>query len=271
MPADYHIHTKRCGHATGDISDYISEALKKGIWELGIADHFPLYFQPRGERDQDVAMDESEIDYYISEIILLRHQESHRISIKLGFEVDYIPGYEDFLDKTLKRYPLDYVLGSVHYIDGWAFDNPSFQDKYRTVDITETYRRYFQLVRQAARSGLFDIMAHVDLVKKFNYLPGEDFNRPEEYKKTALALHEGSVCVEVNTAGLRAPVGEIYPTLEFLKTCREYMVPVTLGSDAHEPGQVGQDFDKAKALLKEAGYQELVVFQHRKIAGSIPI
>jgi len=271
LPADYHIHTKRCGHATGEMGEYLAEAIKKGIWEVGFADHFPLYFQSRDKRDQQIAMDECEIDYYISDLIMLRHQESRRVNVRLGFEVDYIPGHEEFLKKTLRQYPLDYVLGSVHYIDGWAFDHPDFTDKYAASNIDEVYHRYFQLVREAARSGLFDIMAHADLIKKFNYHPSADFNLLEEYRKTARVFSEASVCVEVNTAGLRSPVGEIYPTLDFLKLCREYMVPVTLGSDAHRPDQVGQDFDRATALLKSVGYRETAVFQFRKIIGSVAI
>jgi len=270
---DYHIHTKRCGHAEGEMKEYIAAAVEKGIREVGFADHFPMYFLPPAQRDPGIAMSEDELDDYVNEVLEQREKYAsckQAVEIKLGIEADYVPGFENRLKTMLDAYPFDYVLGSVHFIDGWGFDNPAFLDEYKQRDIAEVYRRYFQLVRQAAASGLFDIMAHPDLVKKFGFQPDREdncragFDLHEEYLKTARAFKDAGVCVEVNTAGLRAPVREIYPSLEFLRLCREHRIPVTLGSDAHSLAQVGEGFDKAVDLLKRAGYREVALFKGRK-------
>lgn len=272
MLIDYHIHTKRCGHAEGEMEEYIAAAIEKGIREVGFADHFPMYFLPPAQRDPGIAMSEDELDDYVSEVLELSKKYAGQpgIEIKLGIEADYVPGFENRLKAMLDAYPFDYILGSVHFIDGWGFDNPAYLDEYKHRDIAEVYWRYFQLVRQAAASGLFDIMAHPDLVKKFGFRPVREssslngFNLQEEYLKTAKTFQDAGVCVEVNTAGLRAPVREIYPSPEFLRMCRDYGIPVTLGSDAHSPGQVGEGFDKAVDLIKKAGCRKVAVFKGRK-------
>jgi histidinol-phosphatase (PHP family) len=166
------------------------------------------------------------------------------------------------LVNVLKDMPLDYVLGSVHYIDGWGFDNPDYISQYDSMDIEKLYRRYFQLLKQAALSGIFDILAHPDLIKKFGYFPARDMT--QVYEDTVQAIHASNVCIEVNTAGLRVPAREIYPTEEFLQLCCRYGVPVTLGSDAHKPEQVGWGFAEAVKLLKKVGYRETVLFTERQ-------
>ncbi len=258
---DYHIHTARCGHASGRMKEYIEQALARGLTEIGFADHVPMYWLAEGDRDPELAMPESDLAGYVAEVERLRTAYPD-ISIKLGLEADYIPGYEDGLRRILEQYPFDYVLGSVHFIDGWGFDNPAYIGRYKTLDLGRLYRRYFELVQQAARSRLFDIMAHPDLIKKFGFAAGFDLN--DLYDETAGIFAEAGVCVEVSTAGLRVPAGEIYPAEGFLRACRKYAVPVTTGSDAHLPGQVGHEFDRAVELLTRVGYSKIAVFKQRK-------
>jgi len=162
---------------------------------------------------------------------------------------------------VLDSFPFDYVLGSVHYIDGWGFDNPEYIDRYDKIDINDLYRKYFGLVQQAARSGLFNAMAHPDLVKKFGYRPLKGVE--VLYDETARAFAEAGVCVEINTAGLRVPVEEIYPSLILLKACRNHGVPVTAGSDAHAPELVGRGFDMVLELLKTANYTKVAFFNNK--------
>lgn len=261
MLLDYHWHTKRCGHARDEMKDYILAARVRGLKEVGFADHIYLYWLPPEKRDPGLAMAEKEMPEYIAEINRLQ-REYPDMKIRIGLEVDYIPGWEAEVSKILKKLPLDYVLGSVHYIDDWGFDNPDLLAEYDKRDIEATYRQYFKLVQQAAASGLFDVIAHADLIKKFGYRPRSKLARL--YEQTARIFKEADVCVEINTAGLRVPAQEIYPSAEFLNYCLKYEVPVTLGSDAHTPEQAGYGLEQALKLIKAIGYKDVAMFSSRK-------
>jgi histidinol-phosphatase (PHP family) len=184
-------------------------------------------------------------------------------TIKLGVEADYLPGFESQTRKMLEDYPYDFVIGSVHFIDRWAFDDPEEKVKWRDKDINTVYRDYYKLLRQSASSGLFDIMGHVDLVKKFGYRATDDLTL--EVETTAKVFKDFGVAVEVNTSGLRKPVREIYPSLAALKIYNKAGVPITFSSDSHDPGDVGKDYDKAQTLALEAGYKDYLVFKKRKV------
>ncbi|SHF24993.1 histidinol-phosphate phosphatase [Desulfofundulus australicus DSM 11792] len=267
MLPDLHLHTGRCGHAGGTMEEYVAAARQRGLGHIGFADHLPMYWLPPARRDPGLAMAEEELPGYIEAVQRLG-RENPGLTISLGIEADYIPGCERQLEQFLARYPFDYVLGSVHYLDGWGFDNPELVGEYSRRDIDELYRQYFQQVQQAARTGLFDVIAHPDLIKKFGYRARMDLR--ELYEETARVFAESGVCVEVNTAGLRAPAGEIYPSLEFLRLCRHYHVPVSTGSDAHQPAQVAFGWERARQWLEAAGYREVVVFKKR-VRKAIPL
>jgi histidinol-phosphatase (PHP family) len=178
------------------------------------------------------------------------------LPVKLGLEVDYVPGREDETRALLAPYPWDFLLGSVHFIDGLGVDGePRLRDE---LGVEDAWRRYFDTLAGAARSGLFDSLSHPDLVK----VSGDrvaDF----DYGPIADAIAQTGIAVEVSTAGLRKPVGELYPHPDFLAACRERSVPVTTGSDAHSPDIVGRDFDRARELLLAAGYETVTVFERR--------
>ncbi|WP_027366037.1 histidinol-phosphatase HisJ [Desulfotruncus alcoholivorax] len=266
---DYHVHTSRCGHAAGEMKEYVEYAIKLGIKEMGFADHIPMYWLDEGQRDPGLAMPEEQLPEYVAQVLRLQETYKETITIKLGLEVDYIPGCEDKARRIIDAYPFDYVLGSVHHIDGWGFDNPAYLEQYRHININDLYHKYFTRFQAAARSGLFDIMAHPDLVKKFNYRPSKNIR--QLYIDTARVLKESGVCLEVNAAGLRAPVCEIYPAPEFLAVCCQYGVPVTLGSDAHAPDQVGYRFDWVRDILVQSGYTGLATFEQRKRGPGWPV
>jgi len=184
------------------------------------------------------------------------------LPIKLGLEVDYSPSSVEKIGSMLRRYSFDYVLGSVHSMGDWFFDDNRYMDEYQRRGIDQVYKEYFRLMQEAALSDLFDIVAHPDLIKKFGHKPKDD---PQPlYEETVEAFKNAGVCIEVNTSGLRKPVKEIYPNREFLKLCLENRIPVTLGSDAHQPKEVGQDLEKAISLLKSVGYKELTLFTEGK-------
>lgn len=260
MPVDYHIHTKMCGHAEGEMEEYIAAAQKMGLQEIGFSEHIPMYFLPAAERDPSVAMRDDELPGYVQKVKELQ-ERYYPWPIKLGIEADYAPGMETKLTQILRQYDFDYIMGSIHFINGWGFDNPAHIDNYRTCDLGELYRDYFRILGQAAASGLFDTLAHPDLIKKFGFSPAGDLTGL--YREALQQISDSGVCVELNTAGLRVPKKEIYPSPEFLRLCFENKVPVTLGSDAHKPGLVGADFDVATALLRTIGYKQVVIFDKR--------
>ncbi len=261
IPVDNHLHTELCGHASGGIKEYVAAAERAGIGEVGFADHLPLYWLPSGKKILNYAMDESELPRYIE--MVRQAGVNSPVSVKLGIEADFIPGHEKKLEDILSPYPFDFVIGSVHFIDGWGFDNPDEMGEYARRDIDEVYERYFFLLKQAALSGYFDIMAHPDLVKKFGFLPVRDPG--PFYEDTARVFKQAGVCVEVNTAGLRYPAGEIYPSARLLEMFFRYGLPVSIGSDAHNPRQVGDGLAAAVELIKKVGYREIASFTGRKI------
>ncbi|HWI54466.1 MAG TPA: histidinol-phosphatase [Desulfobacteria bacterium] len=260
MPVDYHIHTKMCGHASGEMEEYVEAAMKKGLKEIGFSDHIPMYFLPAGERDASIAMAEEQLPVYTAKVKELQKKYSG-FPIKLGIEADYVPGMEQEASDILSRYEFDYCLGSIHFIDGWGFDQSRYIAEYEKWDLYELYERYFGILGQAAASGLFDTLSHPDLIKKLGFRPEGDLT--PLYKKTVKIIADSGVCVEINTAGLRVPAAELYPAAGFLRLCCDAGVSVTLGSDAHKPEQVGAGFAEALALLKDVGYTKVVTFTGR--------
>lgn len=253
---DYHIHTSRCGHAEGEMIDYVRRARELSLIEIGFSDHLPLLTK----NDPTLAMSLDQLEEYIQAIEMLK-KEFPDINIKTGIEADYLPGLEDETARLLDTYSFDYVIGSVHFIDGWGFDDSRYLDGYKNRDIYDVYARYFRLVTDAATTGLFDVIGHLDLIKKYNFRPKRDITLLVE--NTVNELGNAGVCIEINTAGLRKPVGEMYPDLNILKMCLKAGIPLTLGSDAHSPEQVGMDFDMAIAAAKQAGYDRIATFSKR--------
>lgn len=257
MSVDYHIHTSRCGHAEGSMVEYVCRARDLALKQIGFADHLPLLTK----QDMTLTMPVEQLDGYVQEIEQLR-EEFPDIGIKTGIEADYLPGMERDTAQLINSYGFDYVIGSVHFIDGWGFDDSRYLEGYENRDIYEIYEEYFGLVAGAARSGLFDVIGHLDLIKKYNFKPDRDIT--DLVEGTIAAIKEAGICIEINTGGLRKPTGEMYPGHEILRRCFNAGIPITLGSDAHSPNQVGMDFDMAIAVAKQAGYDRLAVFNKRE-------
>ena len=255
---DYHMHTPLCGHAVGEPREYVKRAIEVGLSEVGFSDHAPLvaYDDPR------YTMRHEELPQYLDMMRKVR-EEFKTFTIKIGIEADYIPGYEDKTRAILASYRYDFVIGSIHFIDAWAFDDPDQKVRWKDKDVDTVYRDYYALLRKSAESGLFDIMGHADLVKKFGHRPVSDFS--QEIEKTAAAFKKSGVTVEINTSGLRKPVKEIYPSLDALKIYRKHEVPITFSSDSHDPSDVGRGYDVAWQWAKDAGYSEYRVFKQRKV------
>ena len=263
--SDYHMHTPLCGHASGEPEEYAQQAVKAGLKEIGFSDHAPLL----SHKDPGVAMDISQLPLYLKMIEHVRTRFEDTLTIRVGIEADYMPDYEEQTRALLAQYPYDYVIGSVHFIAKWGFDDPIQLKEWDKKDVNDVYREHFKLIRQSALSGLFDILGHVDLVKKFDFHPTVDMS--DEIEENARAFKKSGVVIEINSSGLHKPAGEIYPSLDHLKAYRKAGVPITFGSDAHKPQQVGRDFDKARDWALAAGYKDYVMFEKRTITKTMPI
>ena len=254
---DYHIHTPFCGHAGGEMEEYVLAAQELGLPEMGFADHLPLFHI----EDPTLTMAQSDLPLYIDKVREL--QEAHAgYPVRLGIEADYISTHLDDVAEALARYEFDYIYGSVHFIGGWGIDQSRFKFEFEKRDINEVYEAYFGLVMDAARTGLFDVMTHLDVVKKYGHRPTKDMK--PLYNEVAATLAKSNVAIELNASGLSRPVGEIYPSLEILEIMHGYGVPITFGSDAHKPSQVGRDFDQLLRLAQIAGYEDYVGFAGRE-------
>jgi histidinol-phosphatase (PHP family) len=237
------------GDAEGKLEDIIRIARVRGLAEIGVADHF----HPGGP---EYSMRYEELQEYVRRVRSLR--ETNDFPVKLGIEVDFIPSLQSEIERIVRTEPFDYVIGSVHFIDSWGFDNAKYISQYEKWDMALLYETYFGLVQQCARSRLFNIVGHVDIIKKFGYRPKVDVT--DVFVSTVDVLKECEVCVEVNTRGLMMPCREIYPSKEFLELCFDKGIPITLGSDAHKPEDVGRDFDQALKLIRDVGYENIVRF-----------
>jgi histidinol-phosphatase (PHP family) len=258
LPADYHMHTPLCRHAVGEPVDYARRAVEIGLREIGFTDHSPM------QRDDfdDWRMLDRQLDEYVAKV---RHaqQSFPQLTIRLGLEVDYLPGQESWIRQLATRHPWDYFIGSVHYVsDTWDIDNPAKLSDWKTRDPFEVWSAYFERLTLAAKSQLFEIIGHADLPKKFGIRPRQDC-RPM-YERFVAAAAEAGCAIELNTAGLRKDCREIYPCPELLLLARRRNVPITFGSDAHAPSEVGLNFAEAAALARSVDYGETCRFTRRQ-------
>jgi histidinol-phosphatase (PHP family) len=243
------------------MEEYVEAAIAAGLKEYGFSDHIPMYWLPLERRDPGIAMPMDQLEAYVTDVIRLRDRYPE-IPIRLGIEADFVPGHEEALARLLEPYPWDYVIGSVHFLGDWGFDNPAEVARYAEWDISELYARFFALELKAARSGLFDLLAHIDLIKKFGHRPSHDLGRL--YADVAARIAEAGVAIELSTAGLRKPVREVYPNPRLLQECCHRGVPLVISSDAHCPAEVGWGFADAAALARAAGYTQVARFEGRQ-------
>ncbi|WP_373071537.1 histidinol-phosphatase [Sulfurimonas sp.] len=253
MIVDLHNHTSLCNHAEGTIEEYIEKAIDNKTKYFGFSDHAPMDFDPK------YRMSFSQMKTYEKNVLDAKEKYKDKIEILLAYEVDYLDGY---MDKRVLDVDVDYLIGSVHFIDKWGFDNPEFIGKYEEMDIDEIWEKYFNSIEDMARSKLFDVVGHIDLIKVFKFLPKKPIL---EIAKNALhAIKEADMVVELNAAGFRKPIAEAYPSMEILEYMYKLDIPITFASDAHSPEQVGFSSDKLIEMAKSVGYKECAVFKNRK-------
>jgi histidinol-phosphatase (PHP family) len=266
--ADYHMHLRAASegedepldHRVDAVEPYVASARAAGVDEIGFSEHAYYFRQTRSLWTVPYQAERGVYDLrpYVE---ALDEAKRRGLPVKLGLEVDYAPGREHETRDVLMPYPWDFLLGSIHFVDGHGVDGaPRLID---AVGVDAAWRRYFEVLIAAASSGLFDSLSHPDLVKIFGERPDRALEE-ELHEQAVEAIAAAGVAVEVSTAGLRRPVGELYPDPHFLALCRARGVPVTTASDAHGRTLVGRDFDRARALLREAGYETITLFEGRR-------
>ena len=244
MLVDLHVHGMAHGefkHSEEELRAFLDCAEKQELDILGFAEH----------------------DWFLEDIdfpLIRQLQGSTPVELRVGVEVDHRPGREPF--GKLDTYPFDYLIGSVHEIDGFLFDHPDYLEMYKKWDRDALYTAYFELLEDLIRSGSYDVVGHFDLIKVFGCRPSKSIvpvvtDLLEQVKKKDLV-------VEVNTAGKYKPVGELYPSREILQLCLDLGVFITLGSDAHLPSHVGRDLAEQAEVLVGLGFKEVVAFKNRK-------
>jgi histidinol-phosphatase (PHP family) len=268
MLTDYHLHlrpdqldaTPDTHFTAANVERYREVAQERGIAELGVSEHVYRFRDALAVWQHPLWREFARDD--LEEYCRFVREDT---DLRLGVEADFIPGREDRMASLLDAHPFDYVVGSVHFLRDEALDMEEYSVWNSTRTPEEIWRRYFQTLAEAARSGLFDILAHPDLVKVW----GRDRPRPEGdlrryYEPAVEAIAEAGTAVEVSTAGLRKRAREIYPAPAFLEMCVEAGAPVALSSDAHRPEDVGADYEQALELLERVGVRELCVFERRE-------
>lgn len=233
--------------------DYIAPAIAAGLSEIGFSEHLTLF------KDlEEWNMNPVNLSPYISHLETLRKNVKN-IKIKIGLEVDFFAGREKEMHDYLNPLPLDYIIGSVHYLGEKTVDvGPEF---YEGKSIDMLFESYFESVIRAVSSGLFDIIGHCDLIRIYGYKPTVDLE--PLYRKLARTMKTHNVVFEVNTNGRNRPLADFYPDRRFLHIFRAENVPVCVNSDAHMPARVGQYFDEAYELLRYIGFTEMAVFDKR--------
>jgi histidinol-phosphatase (PHP family) len=266
---DYHLHLRPDGteqlaadaFTDANVARYLEAASAAGIVELGVSEHVYRFLQ---------ALDVWRHPYWVEQATddLDAYCEFVRTTpLRLGIECDFIPGAEERIEALLGGRDFDYVVGSVHFIGEGenAVDDPGWDAWQESADPEEVWTRYFSYLADAARSGLYDILAHPDLVKVWGTgKPFPEGDLARFYEPAIEAIAESGIAVEISTAGLRKPVGEIYPAPRFAELCVEAGAAFALSSDAHLPEQVGFEYETAVELMRGWGIEEICIFEKRE-------
>jgi histidinol-phosphatase (PHP family) len=252
MIVDLHNHTSRCNHATGTMEAYLLRAIENKTQFYGFSDHAPMNF------DTQYRMSFEEMPRYFQEIHYLQQKYQDQITLLRGLEVDYLPGY---MDSRVLNADVDYLIGSIHFLDKWGFDNPQYISEYEKQDINQIWIDYFQTIEDMAQTQHFDIVGHIDLIKVFKYYPSKDIST--YISKSLDAIKDNNLVIELNVAGLRKKCKEIYPSVEILTMAYQKGIDITFSSDAHKVDDVGYKSLELIKAAKDVGYKQCAIFRNR--------
>ncbi len=248
---DYHMHSLLSDGAN-TYEEMIKHAISIGIDEIGFSDHVCI-------KPVDWAISLVDLPVMTRQIMELKERFADQITIRFGIEMDYFPGKEDEIREVINSLPLDYVIGSVHFIGEWNFDTD--KSLYGKWPNDEVYRMYYEIVQQMAKSRLFDTVGHLDIIKKFRIYPETDQTRLIE--DTLKIIKEYNLVVELNTGGIDRPCAEFTPSPAIIEKCHHQNIPLTLSSDAHKANQIARHYSSAIELFRKIGVKEIAKFEKR--------
>ncbi len=249
-----HSHTPLCKHAEGLPTEYAAVAFKRGLKGIHVTCHNPM----PGGFSAHVRMAESELDEYVDLVTKTADEWQGKIEVGLGIEADYFEGYETYLENQLASHDFQFVLGSVHPQIG------EFREKYWQDDLLEVQKIYFNLLAKSAETGLFDSLAHPDLIKNFTSDAWDPIAILDVVRPALDRIAKTGIAMELNTSGVNKTISQMNPFPDMLREMCQRQIPITLGADAHIPDRVADGYETALQLLEEAGFTEVNFFIGRK-------
>lgn len=259
---DYHVHVERGPYSVEWLEEFLRQAERMGVTELGISEHAYRFTQTRHllsnpwvERRKT-----EDLDVYLG---MLQDARKRGMRVKIGIEMDVMPENMQAMKDFLASYPFDYAIGSVHWLGGFGFDLDEMREQWQQNRIEDVYETYFTILEGMIAERPVDIIGHADVIKVFGFKAPEVARR--WYERLTPLIKRSGMAVEVSTAGWRKPVGEIYPAPEWLRLLADADVPLVLSSDAHRPEDVGALYPQALDLLRALGVRQLATFTGRKM------
>jgi histidinol-phosphatase (PHP family) len=261
MRFDLHTHHHRCGHAVDEIESYIRSAIEHGLSAIGISDHSPYFAKEEDHPSPGLAMAKSEFPRYIEEIVQLKKKYESKIEVLIGVESDYFPESIRLYEQIYRQYALDYLIGSIHISGGKHMSEKKVWISLSDEQLDQEKFIYFDLLQQAARCGVFHIIGHMDLIRRYY----REFMKTcgPLVEQTLQVFAETDTAIEINTSGLQRGEG-LNPGPDIMELASRYGVKVSFGSDSHKPERVGEHWDMTVGLLKQFGYKEMVMFRSCK-------
>jgi len=263
MKFDLHTHHFRCGHADGNIENYITAAIDAGLTVIGISDHAPYFYHQDDHPAPTTVMPKSEFTNYVNEVLRLKKKYEDKIEVLLGIESDFFPEHLEAYRTAYSNVPFDYIIGSVHYVDEVSIFNRNRWKKVNEEQKIQTKKSYYDLIARSAQSGMFDILGHIDAMKGY-YPAFSDIVAHDKIDDTLRIIADCDVSIEINTSGSTKDVGGWYPSDEILERALHFGVNVTFGSDAHIPSRVGDEFELVRKRLKEIGFSQWAFYRQRQ-------
>jgi histidinol-phosphatase (PHP family) len=259
---NYHIHTM-FSDGSSSMLDYCEAAVRKGFEEIAFTDHLTVF--PDGSSTAH-SLDWLRLENYVREAKMAREKYGGRLAVRLGLEVDYIPGNERFLENFLDSYDFDFIMGSVHFVGGICIDSPKhrilMEREIGSIGFNVFYSRYMHLVSKAVETGLFHVIGHIDIVRIWGFNPS---NGVLDEQKVLNLVKQHEMCIEASSRGLRQPVNSIYPSHRIMRKARELEIPLTVGTDAHSVEEIDYAYDSLISYVKAFGYESIATLSKRRI------
>ena len=254
---DYHLHTLFCNHAVGGMERYIQNAVDLGLREICFLDHLTIR-----DTESRLSMTVKEIPYYFYAVQILKQKYSDKISIKAGLEIDFNPKHAKLYQEIVATYAFDVIASSLHFPKGQDIVTHRSGWRYGEKDTDDIYALYFEELQKMLEYDYFDVICHIDLIKKFGRKPKRSFEI--EYDTILEIIKDKGKTIEVNTSGYDHPARDIYPSLRILEKCYRKGISITMGSDAHHPANVGRHYKGVLPILLSIGYRRLAIFTKRQ-------